>query len=292
MSNETHEAFGRIDKALNLASELLAVLSTRGDCGEASSGVTNRFPIPTLSDQHLLDEGWIRHTGAICPVHELDEGRALLRDGVVGFLHSITNWGKSKDSSREVTHYKITKAYDPHAESKALYAKEVMKHKEPWKLWEFNNKCGFAGWLQLKEPAEWSSTCEYRRKQTKKLVYWSCPLLKGANTNYGELYTLHAQKNFALLSGASNAFIGLEQLRLLPPSNDKSNWQAYNGEDLGTLHEAGFVVEVKWYGNGVSRYVTTTLKSNGWHIVSHKDIAAYRVIAIRDGFTANPEEVV
>jgi len=246
------------------------------------------------SDQHLLDDGYIRHTGDVCPVHSEDEGIARLRDGVVGSLRPITNWGKSKNSSREVTHYKVTKAYDPHAENKLLYAKDAKEHKEPWKLWEMDCSPYGEGWSTLVNPPTWLEGLLYRRKQTKKLVDWSCHLLKGANTNYGEYlkFNLASSSLNSIATLYNNMFYSthLNDIRLLPPANAKSNWQAYNGEDLNLLHEAGFVVEVKYWNTSMEKYCNELLKN--MLPMADSLLKDYRVIAIRDGFTANPEEGV
>ena len=189
MSNETHEAFGRIEKALNLATELVAALST-----------LYPSPIPSSSDQHLLDDGWIRHTGDVCPVHELDEvstkhllgdGDGLGWEGWKNKPAGTIRWGKTINY---ITHYKVTKAYDPHAENKALYAVDALVLKEPWKLWECSS-ISRPHFDTMEVAPSWFPSFQYRRKQTKKLVDWSCPLLKGASTNYGALHVYSASKN-------------------------------------------------------------------------------------------------
>lgn len=233
------------------------------------------------SDQHLLDDGWIRHTGDVCPVHELDKGCILLADGTELALSEHKYWGKDATILPPhlfITHYKVTKAYDPHAENKALYAKDALVHKEPWLLWEarFGEKCP---WADFVASPSWSQYYQYRRKQTKQLVDWSCPLLKGCNTNYGELFDLYQYGAWISSQGRCPSF---NLLRLA----HTSNWQAYNGEDLNLLHEAGFVVEVKYW----SEFSLCYRQAVGTGALDRTKFAAYRVIAIRDGFTDNPEE--
>jgi hypothetical protein len=68
-------------------------------------------------DQHLLDDGWIRHTGDVCPVHPKDEIFVLLenqhlkvgnREPLIP-AHKLI-WDRDVGVTR-ITHYKVTKAY-------------------------------------------------------------------------------------------------------------------------------------------------------------------------------------
>jgi len=68
-------------------------------------------------DQHLLDDGWIRHTGNVCPVSPKSKVIAILRgqykyttdaDKTV-YLAEQWNWDET--GSGCITHYKIIKAY-------------------------------------------------------------------------------------------------------------------------------------------------------------------------------------
>jgi hypothetical protein len=230
-----------------------------------------------------LDDGWIRHTGDVCPVHPRD--KVLYTAGGVKYDVEFTAGAIRWDG---ITHYKVTKKYDPHEKSKSLYAEDALTHKEPWMLWEFSlyeNE-----WLHCLHAPDWDSQLQYRRKQTKKLVNWSCPLLKGANTNCGELL-LVVGGNYATL--ASNNAISqggdISRLRLAHTDATPSNWQAYNGEHLNALHDAGFRVEIKSC-DGMSFYVRSfdpEYPSNGGTL-----LVQYRVIAIRYGFTDDPAEVV
>ena len=177
---------------------------------------------------------------------------------------------------------------DPHAENKALYAKDAAVHKEPWKLWECLNPRNIdKEFKPLYGHPSWREHVQYRRKQTKQLVGW-IPLCKGASTNFGELFQ-HSKGTTAWLYG-NGMWIGSRELRLAHTHVTPSNWQAYNGEDLIALHEAGFVVEVRYWEAHSEKYVHVPLE----HYLSTpvKYLAAYRVIAIRDGFTDNPAEVV
>jgi hypothetical protein len=56
-------------------------------------------------DQHLLDDGWIRHTGDVCPVHK----RTMVTVRVGGsYRHTIAG---NYFTWFNVTHYKIIKEY-------------------------------------------------------------------------------------------------------------------------------------------------------------------------------------
>jgi hypothetical protein len=57
-------------------------------------------------DKHLLDDGWIRHTGDTCPVHR--NTVVSLRNKASSFCHTIAG---NYFSWRSVTHYKIIKEY-------------------------------------------------------------------------------------------------------------------------------------------------------------------------------------
>ena len=197
-----------MNKQPNTLTELLAHALMLAEKGESLAGkFLQRFDkddwtvcqgVPNLfsnqyewrivaEDQHLLDDGWIRHTGDVCPVHRRDmiiyAAGGIRYD--VEFMAGAIRWDG-------ITHYKVTNKYDPHAENKALYAVDALAHKEPWKLWEV--VCGNGMWVPLAYAPSWDCS-EYRRKQTKKLVDWSCPLLKGASTNYGALHVYSASKN-------------------------------------------------------------------------------------------------
>ena len=244
------------------------------------------------SDQHLLDDGWIRHTGDVCPAPPEDKVSFMFISGAVhGQILNAKEWWWTKTGKLgEITHYKVTKAYDPHEENKKLYAQDALEYEKPWELWEYEKprklweyKNG-ATWCGHHSAPLWMDDCQYRRRQTKKLVDWSCPLLKGASTNFGELLCGGLYGAW-LCSGALQAKMPAKDLRLLPLANDKSNWQAYNGEDLNLLHEAGFVVEVSYWSTVLEKYRRELFKNilpmaNSW-------LKAYRVISIRDGFTDN-----
>lgn len=181
----------------------------------------------------------------------------------------------------------IAKAYDPHAENKALYAKDEATYKEPWKLWEFSLS-GCNKKMPLVGDPLWIKSVKYRRIQTKQLVDWSCPLLKGCNTNYGELFT-RSDKHCSWLTG--NGICPVDKnLRIAPPANDKSNWQAYNGKDFGksllALHKAGFILEIKYVASPQCHLNQSTWSPSAYYT----EIVAYRVIGICDDFTDNPEE--
>jgi hypothetical protein len=65
----------------------------------------------SADDQRLLDDGWIRHTGDVCPVHELDEVKVMMLANQA-ILKSAANelyWGK--DFPLKITHYKVIKEY-------------------------------------------------------------------------------------------------------------------------------------------------------------------------------------
>lgn len=125
-------------------------------------------------------------------------------------------------------------------------------------------------------------------KPAKKLVDWSCPLLKGCNTNYGELFELCSYGAWLSSQGRCPS---LTLLRLAPPSTPTGNWQVYHqGEtSLQTLHDDGFVVEVKWYGNGISGYALAIYSDIAWEYLPKDTVCAYRVSGIREGFTDVPE---
>jgi hypothetical protein len=69
-------------------------------------------------DQHLLDDGWIRHTGDVCPVHELDEVSWIIidddlephEDRTAGKIARRLRWSR-KFGYDDITHYKVIKAY-------------------------------------------------------------------------------------------------------------------------------------------------------------------------------------
>lgn len=183
----------------------------------------------------------------------------------------------------------LVKSSDPHAKNKVLYAKDAAAHVKPWELWEVHPKYG-TRWVDCRHPPLWAHDYIYRRKQTKKLVDW-IPLCKWVNTNYGELLKVSTSNKTALLSGASNAFMPFSEIRFLPPLDD-DGWMPFvpYKTDLKQAYQAGFICECK----------NLTLKEDGSvSVIKHRTgelvsgvVIAYRVIAIRDGFTDNPEEVV
>ena len=127
--------------------------------------------------------------------------------------------------------------------------------------------------------------------QSKDLVDWSCPLLKGCNTNYGELLD---KNKFSLWIASSqwNRHTG-EDLRLLPPATPTSGRQVYHQVEtnLQTLHDAGFVVEIGYSFIDVTRqviYHTNTTYEDAL-CMTPKYAQHYRVIGIREGFTDVPE---
>ena len=122
--------------------------------------------------------------------------------------------------------------------------------------------------------------------KSAQLVDWSCPLLKGCNTNYGEIFDVRELFCYGkVVCGQGTPSTNL--LRLA----HTGNWQAYNGENLNRLHEAGFVVDLR---KGITNSVNVAYKTvrHNPRVLCDASIAAYRVIGIRDGFTDNPEEVV
>jgi len=117
------------------------------------------------------------------------------------------------------------------------------------------------------------------------LVSWSCPLLKGSKTNFGEL--LIRGRNYWCVE--SNFDFPLDKnLRLLSPATPKSNWQVYYQgiTDLQTLHDAGFVVQICFPLSGILNYHVWEKK----FVCDKFPIVHYRVIGIRKGFTDKPEE--
>jgi hypothetical protein len=108
-------------------------------------------------------------------------------------------------------------------------------------------------------------------KPAKNLVDWSCHLLKGCNTNFGELVIQGCRHWFASIH---LAFVRNNSLRLLPPATPTSNWQVFHsGEtNLQTLHDAGFLCELMYNP-----------------LLVYPLIVHYRVVGIRDGFTDVPE---
>lgn len=61
-------------------------------------------------DQHLLDDGWIRHTGDVCPVHPKDIVRVMGSGGESIFAPTRAElWVWT--SGTEITHYKVIKTY-------------------------------------------------------------------------------------------------------------------------------------------------------------------------------------
>lgn len=127
-------------------------------------------------------------------------------------------------------------------------------------------------------------------KPAKKLVDWSCPLLKGCPTNYGDLFELCSYGAWLSSQGRCPSF---DLLRLLPPATPTSNWQVcHQGEtNLQALHDAGFVVEIRYSFTDVTGklicYDTTTYEKA--LRISPKYTNCCRVIGIRDGFTDVPE---
>jgi hypothetical protein len=257
--------YGKQQKGIEMSKELIDAL-------EKALVELTKNAIPSYKPP--LDDGWIRHTGDVCPVHPRD--KVLYTAGGVKYDVEFYAGSICWDG---ITHYKVVKAYDPHAENKALYAKDALTHKEPWTLWEISSvDCN--DFRQCTHSPHWSSYMQYRRKQTKKLVDWSCPLLKGANTNYGELYEISKNSGGNHLARQQMS-VSAHNLRLLPPIDDKSNWKAYNGDDLNLLHEAGFVVELQCVNGslGLERYEWAKVRPS-LYLIAH-----YRVIGIRDGFT-------
>jgi hypothetical protein len=67
-------------------------------------------------DQHLLDDGWIRHTGDVCPVHEMTEvGWIMKKQNLLDSqnrkkIAKYLRWEKEGDRT-DITHYKIIKEY-------------------------------------------------------------------------------------------------------------------------------------------------------------------------------------
>jgi hypothetical protein len=121
------------------------------------------------------------------------------------------------------------------------------------------------------------------QKPAKKLVDWSCPLLKGCNTNFGELVELYPHPAWFSSHGRC---LSLTLLRLVPPATPTSNWQVYHqGEtNLQTLHDAGFVVDVKYVSKDSGLFSAIWRPSVRYGLIAH-----YRVIGIREGFTDVPE---
>jgi len=119
-------------------------------------------------------------------------------------------------------------------------------------------------------------------KPSKKLVDWSCLLLKGCNTNKGELLIQGCRHWFA---DNQLDFVGNNSLRLSPPTTPTINWQVYHqGEtNLQTLHDAGFVVQIK-------HFLDSELLTEKWNPRVFYGIKVhYRVIGIQEGFTDVPE---
>ena len=230
-------------------------------------------------DEQLEANGWIKHTGNVCPVHEMDEVKYIEdgKESVVSHAAVSLNWLNNTG----ITHYKVTKKYDIHAENKAQYDEDAKITAKPWELWEV--RCsGDPEWGKLFDAPVWSLYCEYRRKPAKKLVDWSCHLLKGCHTNYGELFELYPYGAWLSSQGRCSS---LTLLRLLPPATPTSNWQVYHqGEtNLQILHDAGFEVQVKHILDG-------ELLTAKWNPrVFYGLRVHYRVIGIRDGFTDVPE---
>lgn len=123
------------------------------------------------------------------------------------------------------------------------------------------------------------------QKPAKKLVDWSCPLLKGCNTNYGELFELCSYGAWLSSQGRCPS---LTLLRLAPPSTPTSNWQVYHqGEtNLQALHDAGFCVEIKCSFIDVTGKLIQQNKTTyeGALRMSTRYAQHYRVIGIRKGF--------
>jgi hypothetical protein len=115
-------------------------------------------------------------------------------------------------------------------------------------------------------------------KPAKNLVDWSCHLLKGCNTNYGELFELHTYGAWLSSQGRCPSF---DLLRVVLPAT----WQVYHqGEtNLQTLHDAGFIVEIK-YVSPAGLLPAEWCPSLTYGLFVH-----YRVIGIREGFTGVPE---
>jgi hypothetical protein len=196
----------------------------------------DNITLPKNKDEQLEAEGWIKHFGDICPVHELDDiiAKGTFPAGISEGRAGDYLWGN-------ITHYKVTK-----------------KYVEP--------------------------------KPAKKLVDWSCPLLEGCNTNFGELLDKN-KSSLWIASSQWNRHYG-KDLRLLPPATPTSNWQVYHqGEtNLQTLHDAGFEIEIKYAFSDCYNKVhfdNTTYKKALSR--SPKHALHYRVIGIRDGFTDVPE---
>jgi hypothetical protein len=63
-------------------------------------------------DQHLLDRGWIRHTGDTCPVHRYDEGEVILK-GVKGavIMQYPSQFSWRQHTSNPITHYRVTRTF-------------------------------------------------------------------------------------------------------------------------------------------------------------------------------------
>lgn len=186
-------------------------------------------------DEQLEADGWIRHTGDVCPVHPKDRviaivtGQGYPKDADMKD-YAAREWIWDHSVAERITHYKVTK-----------------KYVEP--------------------------------KPAKKLVDWSCPLLKGCNTNYGELFELYQYGVWLSSQGRCPSF---DLLRVfLPPT-----WQVYHqGEtNLQTLHDAGFEMQLRVV-NGSNLKTTAAFNP----INAYTCITAYRVIGIREGFTGVPE---
>ena len=246
-------------------------------------------------DQHLLDDGWIRHTGDVCPVHELDEIKVLNADRKA--------WGESKargfewSASWKVTYYKVTKKYDPHAENKALYAEDALVLKEPWKLWAYARP--HADWQQCFSPPEWLKQHEYRREQTKKqLIKWEHEYFKGCATNFGEFLAVvvkaYGTTRFIVeVSRSGGTHPG--NLRLATPADDHANWQPFfsTPENDAKLQELAKMVkvEVRWFSRISQTFAIDEVNPSLPFGENAKGISNYRITGLQEGWTDNKEDV-
>jgi hypothetical protein len=62
-------------------------------------------------DQHLLDDGWIRHTGDGCPVHPKTKVEVMLMDNQLMFKGDANDFYWRKDLPLRIIQYKVIKEY-------------------------------------------------------------------------------------------------------------------------------------------------------------------------------------
>jgi hypothetical protein len=237
-------------------------------------------------DQHLLDDGWIRHTGDVCPVHEQDIVDYITKGGTYSrFDAASLDWSG-------ITHYKITKEYDPHAENKALYAEDAKMHENPWDLWEHCYE-GFKTWLNCTDHPFWNEDTLYRRKPRPKeqpkeqIIDLANPLFKGCATNKGELF-MYSHSGQAWRTSDS-WFRTLKELRLATPANDHANWQPFfsSPENDAKLRELAKMVkvEVRFFSEDESLICSFHDSYNCL------PISNYRITGLQEGWTDNKEDV-